>query len=439
MTKSIIALWKKERLDDVCILVTDGTHDTPEVVPEGFPLVKGKDISNGYIDFENCDRISEDEHRHIIKRSKPERGDVLFANIGNSIGDCVFVDSDREFSIKNVALFKPNVNQVHPKYLFYVTSGDQFIGEILSAKSGAAQPFVSLAMLRRHEISVPPLQTQQKIAHILSAYDDLIENNLKRINLLEEMAQITYEQWFVRMKFPGHETTPIDSETGLPEGWGTWSLDKLITIKHGYAYKGEFFRDEATNRVLLTPGNFKIGGGLKLDKIKYYDEAAECPEGYILGKHDLLVTMTDLSKMADTLGYPLLVPTTKARTYLHNQRLGKVIPVGGINFPKFFYYMLFQDERYRAFVVGSSSGATVKHTSPSKILAFKPKLPPVGSDLIIKFDKFLEPIFEFTDRLLQENELLSNARDILLPRLMTGLINVDHIELPTAEQDTEAA
>ena len=144
--------------------------------------------------------------------------------------------------------------------------------------------------------------------------------------------------------------------------------------------------------------------------------------------------MTDLSKMADTLGYPLLVPSSNSTIYLHNQRLGKVLPNKGYIFPKYFYYMLFKDERYRGFVVGSASGATVKHTSPSKILSYKPKLPPLDSSLIQQFDNKVKHLFELIDSLLQQNQHLKEARDILLPRLMTGIIDVDKINLPDVKQ-----
>ena len=283
------------------------------------------------------------------------------------------------------------------------------------------------SFVRSLNVNLPPLPTQRKIATILSAYDDLIENNLKRIKLLEEKAQRTYEEWFVRMKFPGHETTPINKETGLPEGWGNLDLNEYLTIKHGYAFKGEFFSDTMTNRVLLTPGNFRIGGGIKLNKLKYYKDDGNCPVDYELNKHDLLITMTDLSKQGDTLGYPLLVPSSTSVKYLHNQRLGKVLPKNDHVFPKYFFRMYFQDFVYRSFVVGSSSGSTVKHTSPSKILKFHPKLPRLESEVITGFDSLVEPIFELIDRFQNQNQRLKEARDILLPRLMAGMIDVEQM------------
>jgi type I restriction enzyme, S subunit len=103
-------------------------------------------------------------------------------------------------------------------------------------------------------------------------------------------------------------------------GWQTIRLGELVEIKHGFAFKGEFFRDSPPGDILLTPGNFAIGGGFKSDKLKYYN--GPVPEEYVLLEGDLLVTMTDLSKSADTLGYPALVPKPLYARFLHNQRLG---------------------------------------------------------------------------------------------------------------------
>jgi type I restriction enzyme S subunit len=325
-----------------------------------------------------------------------------------------------------------NVNKTECDLKFIFFALQMQLAYLQGLSIGAATKFLTKKILDDLLIPLPDLAIQRKIAAILSAYDDLIENNLQRIKLLEEMAQITYEEWFVRMKFPGHETAQWDKETGLPEGWREQNLSDFISIKHGFAYKGEYFTDSETSRVLLTPGNFKIGGGLKSDKFKFYENSAESPNEYVLKKHDLLITMTDLSKMADTLGYPLLVPSSSDKVYLHNQRLGKVLPCKNKLFPTYFYYMFFKNENYRGFVVGSASGATVKHTSPSKILAFKPKLSPLDGELVFQFDELVKPMFEVIDGLQRQNELLREAREILLPRLMTGVIDVDQVEVPEA-------
>ncbi len=154
--------------------------------------------------------------------------------------------------------------------------------------------------------------------------------------------------------------------------WDSFKLGEIISIKHGYAFKGEFFSEEPTNDILLTPGNFKIGGGFKESKLKYY--SGEIPLDYVISTNDVVVTMTDLSKMADTLGYSAKIPKDTTKTFLHNQRIG-LVKLLTDKFDLGFIYWLMRAEHYQKFVAGSATGATVKHTSPSKIYAFKFKAP----------------------------------------------------------------
>ncbi|EKO3548521.1 restriction endonuclease subunit S [Vibrio fluvialis] len=430
----MIPVWPKVKLKTLYLGLYDGPHATPKESDTGAIFLGIKNVTeDGRLDLTEIRHIAEEDLGKWTKRVTPKKDDIVFsyeatlhryARIPNEFRGCLG---------RRMALIRADKKKVNIDFLFSYFLSPLWRAEVeRHILSGATVDRIPLTNVPDFELFLPPLEAQNKIAAILSAYDELIENNLERIKLLEEMAQITYEEWFVRMKFPGHEEIEIDSNTGLPQEWKEQDLNTSISIKHGYAYKGEFFCADQTNRVLLTPGNFRIGGGIKLDKVKYYDESAESPRDYLLKQHDLLVTMTDLSKKADTLGFPLLVPSSDTRTYLHNQRLGKVLPVGGLGFPKYFYYMLFKDEGYRAFVVGSATGATVKHSSPSKILAYKPKLPPLDGELIFKFNDLIGPIFETIDLLMKESELLKEARDILLPRLMTGIIDIEKVELPEA-------
>jgi type I restriction enzyme S subunit len=117
----------RDRLDHLCLLVTDGTHDSPTLQPSGVPFIKGKHISGGFVDFDNCDYITFKDHIKAIQRSKPEYGNILFSNIG-SVGDAAYINTQSEFSIKNVALFKPDPRVVNSKYLYYVVIGPKFRG-----------------------------------------------------------------------------------------------------------------------------------------------------------------------------------------------------------------------------------------------------------------------------------------------------------------------
>ena len=220
-------------LADLCRQVTDGTHDSPKLLPEGMPFIKGKHINKGYVDFDTCDYISHADHLKVIARSKPEQGDILFANIGNSIGDTAFVATTKPFSIKNVALFKPNPAKVNCRYLYYHVVSRSFQDALLAKKSGSAQPFVGLDTLRNHRVVYhSDLAEQDRIASILAAYDDLIENNTRRIRILEGMAQMLYREWFVNFRFPGHEKVRmVESGLGpIPGGWKVQPLGNVTSV-----------------------------------------------------------------------------------------------------------------------------------------------------------------------------------------------------------------
>lgn len=157
--------------------------------------------------------------------------------------------------------------------------------------------------------------------------------------------------------------------------WKEYKLGDVLNVKHGFAFKGEFFSTVPTNDILLSPGNFNIGGGFKSDKFKFYN--GNYPESYVLKEDDVIVTMTDLSKEGDTLGYSAKIPSHQGIRYLHNQRLGLVeLKDKSVNLN--FIYWLLRTRKYQQFIVSSATGTTVKHTSPTRIgeySFFAPDLP----------------------------------------------------------------
>ena len=155
--------------------------------------------------------------------------------------------------------------------------------------------------------------------------------------------------------------------------WCLTTLRELVSVKHGFAFKGEYFVDEKTSLQLTTPGNFSIGGGFRCGKGKYY--AGPVPSDYVLSAGDLIVTMTDLSKAADTLGYAAVIPKTVGTTWLHNQRVGLVRPRNGSKICMGYIHYLMRSPAYRHMVVSTATGSTVKHTSPDRILAYEFSLP----------------------------------------------------------------
>jgi type I restriction enzyme S subunit len=244
------------------------------------------------------------------------------------------------------------------------------------------------------------------------------------------MARSIYREWFVNFRFPGHEQVQmVDSDLGpIPEGWEVISLGQLLDIKHGYAFKGEYFSKEPTSDILLTPGNFKFGGGFKDDKLKYYDGSV--PKEFVLNPGDLLVTMTDLSKEGDTLGYPAFVPPSKELRFLHNQRLGKI----SLHPPKLGFnhlYHIFCSDSYRHHVLASATGSTVKHTAPDRIKSFSIALP--TQEICNRFEMITSSLTRKIVLLNQKNANLRQTRDLLLPRLISGEIDVENLDIKTGE------
>lgn len=155
--------------------------------------------------------------------------------------------------------------------------------------------------------------------------------------------------------------------------WKEYRLGDFLKVKHGYAFKGENIVTEETPNILVTPGNFNIGGGFKSDKFKYY-KGDEIPKEYILTSGDIVVTMTDLSKDSDTLGYSAKIPFSTNHNYLHNQRIGLVQFINE-NVCKDFVYWLMRTREYQNYIVGSASGTSIMHTSPSRIEDYRCIIP----------------------------------------------------------------
>lgn len=166
----------------------------------------------------------------------------------------------------------------------------------------------------------------------------------------------------------------------IPGNWKKITLGELINVKHGYAFKGDFISEIPNNNILVTPGNFNLGGGFKRGKLKYYH--GKIPDGYILKPDDVIVTMTDLSKEADTLGFSAKVPKDNDNFYLHNQRIG-LVKFKNNNFDKQYAYWLLRTKHYQRSMVNSSTGSTVSHTSPSRIHEYIFNLPPLSEQKAI--------------------------------------------------------
>lgn len=374
--------WETLRADEYCIAVKDGTHDTPKPVDFGYKLVTGKHVKNGQIDSSSAYYISEEDYNAINKRSMVERWDVIMSMIG-TVGEAAVVKNDPDYAIKNVALFKCGGSEVRGKWLCYYLNSPEGKGKMLGEMKGSSQQFLSLKQLRE----LPIMFSEEKVPRIvemISNYDDLIENNQKQIKLLEEAAQRLYKEWFVDLRFPGHENTKIVD--GVPEGWSRGLLKELISVNYGKDHK------KAPD-----DGNIPVygSGGLmrKCNKSLFSGEAVLIPRK---GSLNNIMYVDETFWTVDTMFYATMKQPHTA---------------------VFVYFFVKAFDMY-----SMNIGAAVPSMTTKILDAMDVVIP--DKETLEKFDKRAKLYFNKIKTLQGQNERLKTARNLLLPKLMNGKVEV---------------
>ena len=337
------------------------------------------------------------------------KGPGIIVGRKGTVGKVQFSKSDF-FPIDTTFFIEAKEGVADIKFLYYRLS----LCGLEDMNSDAAVPGLNRDAASSLKILLPPLPTQKKIAGILSAYDDAIENNLRRIKLLEEMAQITYEEWFVRLRFPGHTTTPINEATGLPEGWGYGSLGDLVEFQNGYAFKGGDFKNEGFPVIKIK----NIGGNtVDIKDTDFVDsEVANLASKFKLDEGDLLIAMTGA-----TIGKTGFLPFSSKPCYL-NQRVGKFLRKKDGNNIHYIFAVIGGDRGLQQ-VLGLASGAAQPNISGNQILSLKCTVP--SKEILSKYSLLMQSNFDLILGFVRQNQRLREARDILLPRLMTGVIDAE--------------
>lgn len=374
--------WETLRADKYCIAVKDGTHDTPKQVDFGYKLVTGKHIKNGQIDSSSAYYISEDDYNAINRRSLVEQWDVIMSMIG-TVGEAAVVKNNPDYAIKNVALFKCGGSEIRGKWLCYYLNSPEGKGRMLGEMKGSSQQFLSLKQLRE----LPIMFSEEKVPRIvemISNYDDLIENNQKQIKLLEEAAQRLYKEWFVDLRFPGHENTKIVD--GVPEGWHRGTIGQIA----------EFKRGRTITKAQVKEGNVPvIAGGLEP---AYYHNVANTKAPVIT-----------ISASGANAGF--------VRLYGVDVFASDCSFVDGLGTESLFFVYEFLKES-KVSIDQLQKGSAQPHVYAKDINAMKITIP--EKEYLERFDRYVKVYFNKIKTLQGQNERLKTARDLLLPKLMSG-------------------
>ena len=377
------------KLKDITISITDGKHgDCKGQDNSGYYFVSCKDVFDGLIHYDNARQITEDDFLDADKRTKLSPNDILVTNSG-TIGRMAFVkdvpETRRTTFQKSVAIVKPNTDKVLPIYLYYLLQSKVY--DFVNSSNGAAQKNLLLSTMREFDLEIEDdVNIQHRIATILSRYDSLIENYQKQIKLLEEAAQRLYKEWFVDLNFPDHENTIIVD--GVPEGWEKKKVGDITPIKTG-----------------KKDANFGTSDGAypfftcSQEPIKAPSYSFDTSAVILAGNGDFNVKLYRGKFEAYQRTY-VLEPTNEKMLYL-------------------LYFCI--SENMNRLATGAS-GSTIKFLTKGMIESLVINKP--STIVLDSFNQIIEPIRTQKENLQTQIRLLTEARDRLLPRMMSGEIEM---------------
>lgn len=397
--------WKKAKLSECCQSISDGDHQAPPKSNKGIPFVTISNIKDNSFDFTNCMHVPQSYYDNLLAKRKPQKGDILYSAVG-SFGIPVLMKENVKFTFqRHIAILRPNPHIVEPAYMYYSMLSKPFFLQADAAAIGAAQRTISLSSLQNLTINLPDLPTQRRIASILSAYDDLIENNRRQIKLLEEAAQRLYREWFVELCFPGHEGVKVVD--GVPEGWMKGTVDNIVKLLSGYPFKSSEYVSSGKYR-LITIKNVK-DGEFSPDNVDYIDQLPDkVPSHCILTEGDILLSLTgNIGRVCIVNGY----------NYLLNQRVAKLQTLHPA-----YAYCMFRSKEMLNKMTALSNGVAQQNLSPIRAEKIRILIP--SSNLLFQFKNIVEPIISQIILLNNQITFACEARDRLLPELMDGEIEV---------------
>jgi type I restriction enzyme S subunit len=411
--------WPLLPLHKLPIQIVDGDRSAKypkrdEFQMEGVVFLNSTNIIDNRLSLSECNRIPEEKYEEI-RKGRTRHLDIVMTTRG-SIGKVALVRQqilNRGLINAQMLLIRADAKTLDPTFLFYVTCSDRFQGELRNFASGSAQPQIPITDLRQVSVPVPPLPTQRKIVAILSAYDDLIENNLRRIKIFEEIAQNLYREWFVKFRFPGHQHARFtDSALGkMPEGWEEVDLLSVADVTYGFAFQSNQFNPDGNGMPVVRIRDVLAGTSDTFS-------SEEAGKKYLVEIGDILVGMDGEFHMGFWVG---------GQAYLV-QRVALFRSKGEIG--RYHLFLALQEpiQHFNATITGT----TVAHLGDKHIKTIVIKWP--QAQLKNQFNSFLEPMLAQILNLRIKNIILRRTRDLLLPRLISGEVDVSAQDIAIPEE-----
>lgn len=424
--------WKEYKLGEIGEVITGKTPSkkNPEQWGNNMPFVTPTDFDAYNKSILGSIRCLSEQGINAFQKKILPIDSVIVTCIGSQMGK-VALNKKECVTNQQINSIIPH-KEFNSNFIYYIFCSMQDYLRNL-ATGGSTMPIVNKSTFEQITIKAPDYKTQTAIAEILSSLDDKIELNNKINQELENLAQTLFKQWFIDFEFPNENGDPykssggemVESELGeIPKGWEVGVLEDLIDFSNGNAFKSkELLKEDIGDCYhVFKMGHIKKGGGLNVDGTKSYYEKSKAKklEKYVLRVGDLLMCMTDMKGNVALLGHTALMNENKK--YIVNQRVGLLRPNNdlGIDFP--YLYILTNSNKFIEDLRSRANSGVQVNLSTNEIKVSKVLLP--SKAINVAFDNCVKSFFESIFYNIKENQELTNLRDTLLPKLISGELEV---------------
>ena len=428
-------LVAEQTLLNICELIVDCEHKTAPTQATGYPSIRTPNIGRGRLILEGVNRVSEETYQEWSKRAVPQAEDLILAREA-PVGNVAIIPKNLKICLgQRTVLIRPDKNKVCPMFLVYCMLGDEIQSRLLGHSTGATVSHLNMRDIRNLELpKLPRLPTQRKIAAVLSAYDDLIENNTRRIKILEEMASAIHREWFVEFHFPGHEQVEmVESELGLiPQGWEVKKVEEFVVdhigggwgkedndSKHivpAYVIRGTDFSEVRHLAIDTCPLRYHTQSNFKSRELKPNDIVMEISGGskdWGVGR-SILVTPQLLSAFNESV----ICASFCKKLSLDEKTFSPLI------------FIIYLQEAYKSRNLELYElRSTGIRNFQFPVFLQREQLPVPLFSIQRQFVAQVQPLIDSIQNIGAKNTNLRQTRDLLLPKLISGEIDVSELDI----------